>query len=75
MVAVDLDGLRGALRLICPGVDWSWLLTLSKRIKAAAPPKPRKYHLVTSELLYALGIELMDEAVAKAEAAKRITKT
>ena len=37
MVAVDLDGLRGALRLICPGVDWSWLLTLSKRIKAAAP--------------------------------------
>ena len=74
MVAVDLDGLRGALRLICPGVDWSWLLTLTKRIKAAAPRKPRKYHLVTSEQLYALGIELMDRAVAEAEAAKRITK-
>ena len=74
MVAVDLDGLRGALRLICPGVDWSWLLTLSKRIKAAAPRKPRKYHLVTSEQLYALGIELMDHAVAEAEDAKRITK-
>ena len=74
MVAVDLDGLRGALRLICAGVDWSWLLTLSKRIKAAAPPKPRKYHLVTSDRLYALGIELMDRAVAEAEAAKRITK-
>ena len=74
MVAVDLDGLRGALRLICPGVDWSWLLTLSKRIKAAAPRKPRKYHLVTSDRLYALGIELMDRAVAEAEAAKRISK-
>ena len=74
MVAVDLDGLRGALRLICPGVDWSWLLTLTKRIKAAAPRKPRKYHLVTSEHLYALGIELMDHAVAEAEAAKRISK-
>ena len=74
MVAVDLDGLRGALRLICPGVDWSWLLTISKRIAAAAPRKPRKYHLVTSEQLYALGIELMDHAVAAAEAAKRISK-
>jgi integrase/recombinase XerD len=74
MVAVDLEGLRGALRLICPGADWSRLLTLAKRIKAAAPHKPRKYHLVTSEHLYALGIELMDQAVAEAEAAKRITK-
>lgn len=74
MVAVDLQGLRGALRLICPGVDWSWLLTISKRIAAAAPRKPRKYHLVTSERLYALGIELMDHAVADAEAAGRISK-
>jgi integrase/recombinase XerD len=74
MVAVDLDGLRGALRLICPGVDWSWLLTISKRIKAATPRKPRKYHLATSDRLYALGIELMDHAVADAEAAERISK-
>jgi len=75
MVAVDLDGLRGALRLIGPGVDWSWLLTITKRIKAAAPRKPRKYHLVTSEQLYALGIELMDCAVAGADSATRISKT
>ena len=61
-VAVDLDGLRGALKLICPGVDWSWLLTITKRIKAAAPRRPRKYHFVTSDHLYALGIELMDGA-------------
>ena len=74
MVAVDLDGLRGALRLICPGADWSWLLSLSKRFKAAAPRKPRKYHLVTSERLYVLGLELMDRAVAKAEATKGISK-
>jgi integrase len=74
MVAVDLDGLRGALRLMCPGVDWSWLLALAKRIKAAAPRKPRRYHLVTSEQLYALGIELMEQAVAEAKAAKRISK-
>jgi hypothetical protein len=74
MVAVDLEGLRGALRLICPSADWSWLLTLAKRIKAAAPHKPRKYHLATSEQLYALGIDLMDQAVASAGSAKRISK-
>ncbi len=66
MVAVDLDCLRGALRLICPGVDWSWLLSLTKRIKAVAPHNSRKYHLVTSDRLYALGVELMDRAVADA---------
>jgi integrase/recombinase XerD len=74
MVAVDLDGLRGALRLICPSVDCSWLLTITKRIKAAAPRSPRKYHLVTSNHLYALGIELMDHAVAGADSAELISK-
>ena len=74
MVAVDLDGLRGGLRLICPGIDWSWLLTISKRIKAAAPRKSRKYHLVTSDRLYALGSELMDRAITDADAAKCISK-
>jgi len=54
--------------------SWSWLLIITKRIKAAAPRKPRKYHLVTSDRLYALGIELMDHAVAEAEAAERISK-
>jgi hypothetical protein len=73
MVGVDLDRLRGALRLICPRVDLSWLLTIAKRIAAAAPCKSRKYHLVTSDRLYALGVELMD-AVAASEAAKRISK-
>ena len=37
MVAVDLDGLRGALRLICPSVDWSWLLTISQAHQGRGP--------------------------------------
>jgi hypothetical protein len=45
-----------ALRHICPGEDWSWLLTIIKRIAAQANPKPEKHHLITSETLYALGI-------------------
>ena len=72
-VAIDLDHLRGALKLICPGSDWSWLLSITKRIAAAAPRKARKHHQVTSDQLYALGVGLMDHAIASADAAKRIS--
>jgi integrase len=71
-IASDLYVLRGALSLICPDTDWSWLLEIARRIEAAAPRKRAKYHLVTSDRLYALGIELMDRAVADAEAATSI---
>jgi integrase/recombinase XerD len=73
-IAIDLDHLRGALKLICPGVDWSWLLTITKRIAAAAPRRHPKYHLVTSDRLYALGLELMDGAITDADAAKHMSK-
>ena len=73
-VAIDLGHLRFALKLICPDTDWSWLLTISKRIAATAPCKAGKYHLVTSDRLYLLGIELMDRAVADADAAGRIRR-
>jgi hypothetical protein len=46
-ITVDLRQLRGALRLICPSVDWSWLLTIIKRIAAAERRTRPKYHLVT----------------------------
>jgi integrase len=50
------------------------LLTIIKRIAATAPRKAGKYNLVTSDRLYALGIELMDCAVVDAGAAKRTRK-
>lgn len=53
------------LRYICPNKDWSWLLTISKRIAAQAKKKPEKHHQVTTEILYALGIELTDHAMGK----------
>ena len=71
-IAIDLGLLRGALNLICPDTDWSWLRTITKKIAATAPRKTGKYHLVTSDRLYALGIELMDGAVADADAASRM---
>lgn len=73
-IAIDLDHLRGALKLISPDTDWSWLLTIIKRIAATAPRKAGQYHLVTSDRLYALGIKLMDAAVADVNAAKRLNK-
>ncbi len=36
-IVSSLPHLRPALRLICPKEDWTWLLTITKRIAAAAP--------------------------------------
>jgi integrase/recombinase XerD len=67
-----LRNLRLTLRYICPGEDWSWLLTIIKRIAAQARQKPEKHHLVTSETLYALGIELMDRVITNGNAAENM---
>jgi integrase/recombinase XerD len=61
-LASDLHLLRRALGFICPGSDWSWLIPVAKRIAARAQPKPPRLHLVTSDQLYAFGLELMDKA-------------
>ena len=73
-LAADLGHLRDALKLICPNTDWSWLLTIIKRIAATTQRRAGKYHLVTSDRLYLLGIELMDRAVADADVAQRTDK-
>src|SRR5215213_7778564 len=70
-LAADLGSLRGTLKLICPDTDWSWLQSIANRIATAAPRRARKYNLITSERLYALGIDLMEGAVTAADAAGR----
>jgi len=70
-IALYLHTLQLALRYICPGEDWSWLLSITKRIAAQAKRKPEKHHLVTSETLYALGIELMDRAITNSSVAEK----
>ncbi len=69
-----LHHLRLALRYICPGEDCSWLLTITKRIAAQAKQKPERHHLVTSETLYALGLELMDRAITPGNVCKSVSK-
>lgn len=73
-LAYDLRALRDALKLISPSVDWSWLSDIVKRMAAGAPARRSRYHLVTSDRLYQLGVELMDGALADANAAGRTTK-
>jgi integrase/recombinase XerD len=73
-IAIELQHLRQALRYICPHSDWSWLATIAKRIGSNAKSKPPKHHLVTSEMLYALGLKLMDQASASAKDATRVSK-
>jgi integrase len=72
-IAANLRNLQTTLRYICSGEDWSWMSTIAKRIAAQATPKPEKHHLVTSEALYALGSELMDRAITKANATENIS--
>jgi hypothetical protein len=73
-IATSLHHLRFALRLICPKENWSWLLAITKRIAAAAPRRPKKLGLVTSDQLYLLGIELMETAIVKAGDSTAISK-
>src|SRR5207237_5647786 len=65
--------LRLVLRYICPRHDWSWLSTISRRVAAQAKRKPERHHLITSETLFALGIELMDNAIVSSAAKKTVT--
>ena len=55
-ISIYLYHLWLVLKYIYPASDWSWLVTISARIAARGREKRKKYHLVTSETLYALGI-------------------
>jgi len=63
-ISIYLYHLWLVLKYIYPASDWSWLVTISERIAARGKEKRKKYHLVTSETLYALGIALMDGALS-----------
>jgi integrase/recombinase XerD len=63
-ISIYLHQLWLVLKYICPASEWSWLMTISKRIAARGQEKRKKYHLVTSETLYALGVALMDGALS-----------
>ena len=76
-ISIYLYHLWLVLKSMCPACDWSWLATISARLAARGKEKRKKYHLVTSETLYALGIALMDGALSsgKPVTASRVQTT
>ena len=63
-ISIYLYHLWLVLKSMYPAGDWSWLVTISERFAARGKEKRKKFHLVTSETLYALGIALMDGALS-----------
>ena len=73
-IAIELNHVRLAFRLIFPQVDWTWLLNATKRIAGQSKQKPAKHHLVTSDEFYVLGLELMNVAIEAAKALSMVSK-
>ena len=73
-IAIELNHLRLGFRLIFPEIDLRWLLDATKRIARQAKPSASKPHLVTSDRLYTLGLELMDAAIRTAAANETVSK-
>lgn len=61
-VAIVIDNLHFAARLLSPTSDWNWLQALKSRLLADAQPADRFPVLVPPWLTLELGIELMDTA-------------
>ena len=63
-VAIAVDNLYYAARLIAPATDWRWLASIKTRLAARAKPEDRFNRLVSPLLILDFGIELMDEALS-----------
>src|SRR5262249_51559316 len=61
-VAIVIDHLYHAARLISPMTDWAWLRSLKSRLLSRARAEDRFDRLVPAWRTLDLGIELMDEA-------------
>jgi len=71
-LATFIDHLRLVLTAFCPDGDWYWLREIANRIKGRGKRKLKRH--VTSDVLYALGVQLMEEAETGSTAAGRVSK-
>ena len=61
-VAIQIDALYKAARVMMPEHDWTWLKSVKARLYAAAPSHAPAGPVITSVQLLDLGQELMDES-------------
>jgi integrase len=73
-VASQIRHLRGAIRLLAPEMDTSWMLKIASGIEAQSPRRDRRPRLRLSHELDALADKLMNEAEIEFEALSRPSK-
>jgi hypothetical protein len=59
---IYVDHLLCALRVMVPTHNWHWLKSVVRRLERDVIPKAKRHRMVDSELLFDLGITLMDRA-------------
>lgn len=70
-VAIAVDNLYFAARLISPASDWNWLRLARSRLNACARPEDRFPILVAPWRTLDLGVELMDGAAGRSRSGHR----
>lgn len=60
-IAIQIDALYKAARVMMPGLDLSWLRSIKARLHSAAPLQGASGPVVTSPQILAVGQHLMDE--------------
>ncbi len=67
-LAMMAGGLLRMFDVMAPAEDWSCLRRIVSRLKSSArPERDRRGHMVDARQLYALGLDLMDQAMGEAE--------
>jgi site-specific recombinase XerD len=62
-VAIQIEMLYGAARLMMPDADWSWLRVMKARLRSAAPRSGGARPVITSVQLLELGLQLVKESI------------
>jgi len=70
-VAIAIDNLCYAARLIAPDEDWRWLKALHARLQARAQPQDRFHLLVPPWQLLDRAMSLMDAAIDRPSSARK----
>jgi integrase len=61
-VAIQIDSLYGAARIMMPAIDWAWLLRIKTRLFSAASHSNSVRPVITSMQLVDLGLQLVEES-------------
>lgn len=73
-VAIQVDALYKAARIMLPGHDLSWLKSIKARLHSAAPLQRAGGPAITSLQILQVGLSLMDENAPKAQARMTLSR-